>query len=121
MLIYDFEIFKHDTLLGVLNEETGEIFQSWDIDEIKDFTKKNLNNIWVGYNSDHYDKILLHGMLTNKLNNEDKIFECSTVIIGAQDDNIPIFNLLNKFNISDYYQSPILSYDLLGDRFIFFT
>ena len=60
MLIYDFEVFKHDTLLGVLNEETGEIFQMWNITQIKEFAKENLSNIWVGYNCEHYDKILLH-------------------------------------------------------------
>lgn len=60
MLIYDFEVFKHDTLLGVLNEETGEIFQMWSIAQIKRFAEENLDNIWVGYNCEHYDKILLH-------------------------------------------------------------
>lgn len=47
MLIYDFEVFKHDTLLGVLNEETGEIFQSWSIARIKEYAKENLDNIFV--------------------------------------------------------------------------
>lgn len=60
MIIYDFEVFKHDTLLGALNEETGEIQQIWSIAGIKEYAKENLNNIWVGYNCDHYDKILLH-------------------------------------------------------------
>lgn len=60
MLIYDFETFKHDVLLGVLNEETGEIFQTWSISGIKDYARKNLENVWVGYNCEHYDKILLH-------------------------------------------------------------
>lgn len=60
MLIYDFEIFKHDTLLGVLDTDTDEIVQLWDISSIKEFTKKNLDEIWVGYNCEHYDKILLH-------------------------------------------------------------
>lgn len=58
--MYDFEVFKHNTLLGILNAETGEIFQLWDIAGIKDITKKLLEDIWVGYNCEHYDKILLH-------------------------------------------------------------
>ncbi len=60
MLIYDFEIFKHDTLLGVLDTDTNKIVQLWDIPSIKEFAKKNLSEIWVGYNCEHYDKILLH-------------------------------------------------------------
>ena len=119
MLLYDFEVFKHDTLLGVLNEETGEVTQLWDINEIKSFIKKNLENIWVGYNSAHYDHILLHGILSDKLTTEDKVFACSNSIIHAQDYDIPVFNVLGKYNITDFYQSPILSYDVMGDGSFF--
>jgi len=119
MLLYDFEVFKHDTLLGVLNEETGEVTQLWDIDEIKSFTRKNLENIWVGYNSAHYDHILLHGILTGKLTTEDRVFACSNSVIHAQDYDIPVFNVLGKYDITDFYQSPILSYDVMGDGSFF--
>lgn len=115
MIIYDFEVFKHNTLLGMLNEETGEIKQTWDIGDIRETTKAELNNIWVGYNCEHYDKILLHGILTEKLTTPDKVFVCSNSIIHAQDSNIPVFNILGKYNITDYYSSPILSYDVMGD------
>ena len=115
MLIYDFEIFHYDTLLGVLNEETGEIFQLWSIAKIKQFVEENLNNIWVGYNCEHYDKILLHGILSGKLTTTDKVFACSNSVIHAQDYDIPVFNVLGKYDINDYYASPILSYDVMGD------
>lgn len=120
MLLYDFEVFAHDTLLGVLNEETDEVTQLWGIEDIKNFTRKNLDSIWVGYNSAHYDHILLHGILTGKLTTEDRVFTCSNSVIHAQDYDIPVFNILNKYGINDFYQSPILSYDVMGDRFIFF-
>ena len=100
MIIYDFEVFKHDVLLGVLNEETGEIKQIWDIPSIKEYTEKNLNNIWVGYNCEHYDKILLHGILSGKLNTPDRIFACSNSVIHAQDADIPVFNVLGKYSIT---------------------
>lgn len=73
-----------------------------------------------GYNSDHYDKILLQGILTGKLMTESKVFECSNAIIKAQDNDTPIFTILGKYGINDYYQSNIIMYDLLGDRFILF-
>lgn len=72
-----------------------------------------------GYNSDHYDKILLHGILTGKLMTENKVFECSNAIIKAQDSDTPIFNILGKYDINDYYQSNIIMYDLLGDGSFF--
>ena len=115
MLIYDYEVFKHDTLLGVLNEETGEVTQVWDVPKIKDLVEDGLNNIWVGYNCEHYDKILSHGILSGKLTTPGKVFECSNAIIKAQDDDTPIFGILSKFGIPDYYSSPILSYDVMGD------
>lgn len=115
MLIYDYEVFKHDTLLGVLNEETGEVIQIWDIPKIKKLTEENLNNIWIGYNCEHYDKILSHGILSGRLTTPGKVFECSNSVIHAQDADIPVFNVLGKYGITDYYSSPILSYDVMGD------
>ena len=47
MLVYDWEIFKHDCLLGVLNIETNEIIQLWDIKKIKEYIEDNLDEVWV--------------------------------------------------------------------------
>ena len=58
--IYDFEVFKHDVLLGILNADTDEVIQVWDIQEIKRLAQEFIHDIWVGYNCEHYDKILLH-------------------------------------------------------------
>lgn len=101
--------------MGVLNEETGEVIQVWDVPKIKDLVEDGLNNIWVGYNCEHYDKILSHGILSGKLTTPGRVFECSNAIIKAQDDDTPIFGILSKFGIPDYYSSPILSYDVMGD------
>lgn len=55
------------------------------------------------------------GILSGKLNTTDRVFACSNSVIHAQDADIPVFNILGKYNINDYYQSPILSYDVMGD------
>jgi len=115
MIIYDFEVFKHNVLLGTLDTDTNEIKQLWDISSIRQHTLDNLDEIWVGYNCEHYDKILLHGILSGKLNSTDRIFACSNSVIHAQDADIPVFGILGKYSITDYYQSPILSYDVMGD------
>ena len=119
MLIADYEIFKKDSLLGVLDTETNEIYQMWNISDIKDFIKHNLMEIWVGYNSENYDKILAHGMLKNKIITPERAFEVSNAIIKSQDDDTPLFKTLNTLHIDDYYQSEILMYDLLGDGAFF--
>lgn len=119
MLIYDFEVFKHDTLLGVLDTNIEEVTQLWDISEIRDFTKSNIENMWVGYNSAHYDSIILHGILSGKLTSPGRVFLCSNDIIRAQDNDTPIFGILGKYDIKDFYQTPILSYDVMGDGSFF--
>ena len=72
-----------------------------------------------GYNSENYDKILAHGMITNKITTPERAFEVSNAIIKSQDDDSPLFQTLNKLGINDYYQSEILMYDLLGDGAFF--
>lgn len=47
MLIYDWEIFKHDCLLGILNIETDEVTQLWSIGDIKKYIRDNLGEVWV--------------------------------------------------------------------------
>lgn len=47
MLIADYEIFKKDTLLGVLDTETKEVRQMWSISDIKNFIKTHLGEIWI--------------------------------------------------------------------------
>ena len=119
MLIADYEIFKHDSLLGALDIETNAVYQIWGVPEIAEFIKTHLTDIWVGFNSENYDKILAHGMLTGKITTPEKAFEVSNKIIRSQDDDIPLFQTLSKVGINDYYQSEILMYDVLGDGAFF--
>lgn len=119
MIVYDWEIFKCNCLLGALEIETNKVTQLWTVEEIKKFTRDHLDDIWIGYNSDKYDKILSHGVLTGVLRDEADLYNCSNVIIRGQDNDTPMYVLLNKLGINDYYTSPILSYDLLGDGAFF--
>ena len=119
MLVADYEIFKRDSLLGVLDIETDKVYQMWNISDIKDFIRHNLAEIWIGYNSENYDKILAHGILKGKITTPERAFEVSNAIIMSQDNDTPLFKTLNKLHIDDYYKSEILMYDLLGDGAFF--
>jgi len=64
MLFYDFEVFSHDWLvviLDVTNKKEHVIIN--DPDELERVYKENVNDIWVGYNSRHYDQYILKGIL----------------------------------------------------------
>ena len=63
ILIFDFEVFKYDTLLGVYDVNNKKYFQTWDLDEIKSFYEQNKDAIWVGHNNSHYDNYILQAIL----------------------------------------------------------
>ena len=66
IIIFDFEVFKYDTLLGckiVNNDGSLDIFQTWNIEEIKKFYNDNLKSMWVGHNCIGYDNIIMETIL----------------------------------------------------------
>jgi len=65
IIIFDFEVFLYDTLLGALIIENDDItlFQTWSIDEIKKFYLQNKESIWIGWNNEHYDNFILQACL----------------------------------------------------------
>lgn len=64
MLFYDFEVFKHDWLVVVfdmIKKEEHVIINSKD--ELEALYKQNKKDIWVGFNSRHYDQYIFKGIL----------------------------------------------------------
>lgn len=100
IICYDFEVFKYDTLLGCLIIENGkkELYQTWDLKEIKEFYYKNKNQaIFVGHNSDSYDCIILEQIVRDK-----NPYEMSQKIIK------------NNFRVKSYLD--IISFDIIKVR-----
>lgn len=64
MLFYDFEVFKHDWLV-VVNDVTHrkEYVIINDNIGLEKLHEQNINEIWVGFNSRHYDQYILKGIL----------------------------------------------------------
>lgn len=63
ILIFDFEVFKYDTLLGVYDVNSDKYIQTWDLGEIKSFYEKNKDAIWIGHNNSHYDNFILQSII----------------------------------------------------------
>ncbi|WFD12235.1 hypothetical protein [Tepidibacter hydrothermalis] len=64
MLFYDFEVFKEDWLVVVIdmtNKKEHVIIN--DPDALEKLHSENVNEIWVGFNSRHYDQYILKGIL----------------------------------------------------------
>lgn len=64
MLFYDFEVFKYDWLVVVMDmtaKQTHVIINS--PEELEALYKAHLRDIWTGFNSRHYDQYILKAIL----------------------------------------------------------
>ena len=97
VIVYDFEIYMYDYLLGanIINENgSSEIYQTWSLDEMREFYKQHKNDLWVGHNNYDYDDLVLDGIIQLK-----NPYEISTEI------------LQKKYN--DYKKIKLYSIDLM--------
>ena len=62
-LVFDFEVFPYDVLLGVYDVNEKKYIQLWDKEQIKQFYNENINAIWIGHNNSHYDNYILQAIL----------------------------------------------------------
>lgn len=64
MLFYDFEVFAHDWLVVVIDmAKRCEHVIINDPDALERLHKENVKEIWVGFNSRHYDQYIFKGIL----------------------------------------------------------
>ena len=69
MIIFDFEVFKYDLLLGAkVVDELGnhQLLQTWDKIIIKKFYYYFQDAIWIGHNNDGYDNFILQAVIKNQ-------------------------------------------------------
>ena len=58
VIIYDYEVFKYDTLFGciIIDENNKEIvYQTWSLEKIKQFYNEHKRDLYVGHNNFSYD------------------------------------------------------------------
>lgn len=61
---YDFEVFKFNWLVVIINPYTGETVTIIDDETaLRDYYEAHSEEIWVGYNSRHYDQYIHKGIL----------------------------------------------------------
>lgn len=65
IILFDFEVFKQDTLLGalLLNNESYDTYQTWNLDEMRQFYQERKNDIWIGHNNGGYDNFILQSIV----------------------------------------------------------
>lgn len=61
---YDFEVFKEDWLVVIINlYERSEIIIVNDKKNLEAYYEAHKNEIWIGYNNNHYDQYIMKGIL----------------------------------------------------------
>lgn len=101
---YDFEVFKHDWLVVIINPTTRnkEVIIN-DKNKLEAYYKKHKNEIFVGYNSRNYDQYIFKGILCGF-----DPYDISYHIIQKGKNGYSYSSLLNKF--------PLINYDV-GSKF----
>jgi len=82
IIIYDFEVFRYDVLLGTLivSEDKQEYFQTWNKEEMKKFYYEHINDLFVGHNNLTYD----NGIYEAILNDKEDIYKISKSLVNGQ-------------------------------------
>lgn len=98
MLFYDFEVFKYDWLVVIKDTDTEQTHVIVnDREKLKDIYSKNINNVWCGYNTKHYDQWILKGILL-----EFNPKEINDFIIVEKQGGYKFSNLMNKVKLINY-------------------
>lgn len=85
LCIFDFEVFRYDTLLGYgfvdLEKNSCDFKQTWDLEEMRRLYSESVNDtIWIGWNNNHYDDLIYETAVENKM----APFVKSKEIIGSK-------------------------------------
>lgn len=97
IVIFDFEVFYSDVLLGclIITDKDKKLVQTWDKEQIKQLYNMYYNSIWVGHNNSNYDNRIFEAVL-----NSENPFMISKKIINKE--------------INGYSNIKLCTYDILN-------
>ena len=95
---YDFEVFKADWLVVIISpmDKTKKVIVN-DVEELRAYYNKHINDIWIGFNSRHYDQYVLKAILAGF--NPKKINDW--IIVDGRPGWL-FSNLLRNFPLNNY-------------------
>ena len=109
MIFYDFESFRHDWLV-VLIEMEGDTDEETvivnDCGRLQDYFKQHAHDIWTGFNSRHYDQYILKGIVSGLLNSPEKIHELNDWIIVQKCEPWQYSPLLRGVQVNNFDVMP---------------
>ena len=114
-IIFDFEVFKNDTLLGAFicdeNLDVQMVKQLWNIEKIKALYENYKNDIWVGFNNEYYDNLILQSIIQNK-----NVKETNDLLIN-KNTKLSLNINLNYYDLMKFHQSSLKQMEcFFGDK-----
>ena len=104
MVFFDFEVFKYDWLVVLMDSNTKqETIIVNDKEQLEQFYNTHKNDLWVGYNSKNYDQYILKGILCGFNPKEINDF-----IISEGNPGYKFSKLLNEIKVINYDVSNVL-------------
>lgn len=98
MIFYDFEVFKYNWLIVALDMEARKKYTIWnDPEKLENLYSKNKSEIWIGFNSRHYDQYIFKGILAG--------FDPKEINDWIIVENLPgwqFSGLLRRFPLNNY-------------------
>ena len=103
MIFYDFEVFRKDWLVVLINPVTKkETVIINDVKKLQRYYERHKNDIWVGFNSRHYDQYILKALLCGF-----DAWEINDYIINQNAPGWAFSNLLRKIPLINYDVAPL--------------
>jgi len=104
MIFFDAEVFRLDWLFVLMDTETKETYVIVnDPDQLKQLYEQNKTNIWVGFNTRHYDQYIIKAILC-----DFDPYEVSQWIIAHKKGGWSYSGLFRKI--------PFYTFDVMTDR-----
>ena len=108
MIFYDFEVFKYNWLIVAIDPEDDEFYKPyiiWDDPEaLEELYNNYKEDIWVGFNSRHYDQYILKTILCGL-----SAWECNDWIINKHQPGWSFSSLLKNIFLINYDVMPLNS------------
>ena len=105
MVFFDFEVFRYNWLVVAIDPEQDMIYKIWDdpeyLEQLHDMYEED---IWVGFNSRHYDQYILKAILCGL-----SAWECNDWIINKHQPGWSFSSLLQKIFLINYDVMPLNS------------
>lgn len=105
MIFYDFEVFRYNWLIVAIDPEKDKPYVIWDDPEaLEKLHGQYKEDIWIGFNSRHYDQYILKSILCGL-----SAWECNEWIIYKHQPGWSFSELLRKIFLINYDVMPLNS------------